>query len=247
MPGRYIDSQVSRGRPRTFSCLSVKDLFTPVGVRNLSEPKGGPGGDALVEGDASTAEGGDGGEAVRGPGGRGGRATVRGNNSFAKGGKGGRGGIVAGMDGTDADVAGDNQGAIGGNGGEAPQADGRGGRGASSTDEEFLQLLKQLGVPESIRPHLKQPYGAPNLIPGRGGDGADSVQYKARRIIIEDLKCQFFRQRGIAERDEFHIWYDRETVSLGWLNDQLVKLGHRWRVELVDEEYQFADTDELTE
>ena len=67
------------------------------------------------------------------------------------------------------------------------------------------------------------------------------------RIIIEDLKCQFFRQRGIAERDEFHIWYDRETVSLGWLNDQLVKLGHRWRVELVDEEYQFADTDELTE
>jgi hypothetical protein len=84
------------------------------------------------------------------------------------------------------------------------------------------------------------------LIPGRGGDGADSVQHRARRIIVEDLKCRFFRQKGIAERDEYHIWYDRETVSVAWLNDQLMKLGHQWQVELVDEEYQFSDLEELT-
>ncbi len=210
----------------------------------LSEPNGGPGGDALVEGDASTAAGGDGGEAVIGPGGKGGAATVRGNNSFAKGGKGGRGGVVAGMDGTDAEVVGDNQGAFGGNGGEAPQADGRGGRGAS-IDDQFGPLFKMLGIPESIRPHLKQPYGAPNLIPGRGGDGADSVQHRARRIIIEDLKCQFFRRNEIAERDEYHIWYDREVVNLAWLNEQLMKFGHRWHVELVDEEYEFSDIEDL--
>jgi len=65
---------------------------------------GGRGGDAHVEGDNSTAEGGQGGDAASGAGGRGGDASVNGDNALAIGGRGGRGGIGPGGRGGDARV-----------------------------------------------------------------------------------------------------------------------------------------------
>lgn len=52
---------------------------------------GGSGGYAAVDGNHSSAEGGDGGVAGAGKGGDGGGATVHGNNSSARGGRGGNG------------------------------------------------------------------------------------------------------------------------------------------------------------
>lgn len=196
--------------------------------------KGGKGGNALVEGDDSTAEGGRGGEAVRGDGGPGGNATVRGNRSAGKGGKGGRGGVGPGGPGGHVDVHTDDTCMEGGNGGEASQHDGRGGRGGSAPRaEHFAELLGR-----KARPHLRWPYGEPVDEPGRGGDAPDTPQYKARRVIIEHLKVMFFVEQSLPLVE---VWWDREIVSLDWLNSQLAEEGHRWRVTIVDEEYEFQD------
>lgn len=193
---------------------------------------GGQGGDASVSGDNSNATGGDGGEAVIGDGGKGGDARVVGNRSSAKGGLGGRGGVGPGMPGQDAVVVGDDCHAIGGQGGEAPQLDGRGGRGGRSGDDAiFLEIF---GL--SRRPHMKHPYGEPVLEPGRGGDSLDTPQYKARRLIVEDIKAQYFRSKGLSV-DE--AWWDRDIVPLAWINERLVADGHRWQATVVDLEYQF--------
>ena len=66
---------------------------------------GGKGGNAFVDGDNSSAEGGEGGDGVVGDGGTGGDAIVSGNNSRARGGSGGRGGIGEGGKGGDARIA----------------------------------------------------------------------------------------------------------------------------------------------
>lgn len=76
--------------------------------------------------------------AATGRGGLGGNAMVQGNRSFAQGGRGGRGGPYGnGMDGGDAHVVGDDSRAIGGDGGDAATADGRGGRGARGPTERY--------------------------------------------------------------------------------------------------------------
>lgn len=70
--------------------------------------KGGKGGNAQVEGESSSAEGGKGGGAAIGDGGDGGDASVAANNSYAIGGEGGRGGLGDGGNGGDAHVGADD-------------------------------------------------------------------------------------------------------------------------------------------
>lgn len=190
---------------------------------------GGRGGHASVKGDRSIAQGGDGGEALIGDGGSGGDSDVLGNNSAAEGGQGGRGGIGPGGAGGDAIVVGDNAFAAGGQGGEALQPDGRGGRGGRS------HMPWLFG---DNRPHMRLPYGEVNNEPGRGGDSADTPQYKARRLIIEVIKVRYFRAKSLPIQN---VWYDREIVDLVWLNGQLEADGHRWRASVVDFEYVFTD------
>lgn len=191
--------------------------------------KGGHGGHASVNGESSIAQGGDGGDAVIGDGGHGGDARVDGNNSEARGGQGGRGGVDPGGRGGDAMAAGSNTFAVGGQGGEASQSDGRGGRGGRS----YMPWL--FG---DKRLHMRLPYGEVNNYPGRGGDSVDTPQYKARRLIVENLKERYFRAKSLPMED---VWYDREIVGLDWLNERIKAEGHRWQVSLVDSEYEFTD------
>jgi hypothetical protein len=194
---------------------------------------GGPGGSAEVDGDSSSALGGDGGEGVIGDGGAGGYARVQGNNSAAIGGPGGRGGLGPGQPGGDAEFSGDNGFVAGGQGGEAAQADGRGGRGGQPG---YLNLP---GV--KPRRHMKLPYYQTSNEPGRGGDSADTPQYMARRLIVEGLKRRFFRNSSPPVLEGDDIWYDRDVVTIVWLNEQLSLEGHRWRVTIVADEYEFVD------
>jgi hypothetical protein len=84
---------------------------------------------------------------------------------------------------------------------------------------------------------MRLPYGEPNTEPGRGGDAADTPQYKARRLIIEELKTRYMKARGLP-LDE--VWWDRD-VPLEWLNQQLERDGHRWCARIIDSEYEFVD------
>ncbi|MCB4770509.1 hypothetical protein LGR54_18025 [Ancylobacter sp. Lp-2] len=228
---------------------------------------GGRGGDAHVDGENSSAEGGKGGDAAEENGGRGGDACVEGDNIRAIGGLGGRGGITPGAPGGDAYAArnatefeclltirgqedtkeGGGGGSgyvaadsvlealiVGGQGGEAGQRDGRGGRGG----RVFIspELREFLGLPD--RGNKKWPYFEPVTEPGRGGDGEDTPQYKARRIIVEQLKRRYFRNKNL---DLAEAWWDRTVVPMGWLNEQLCHEGHRWQASIVDDEYEFVD------
>ncbi|HVZ47064.1 MAG TPA: hypothetical protein VHA82_24870 [Ramlibacter sp.] len=187
----------------------------------------------MVEGNASTAMGGDAGDTVIGPGGSGGLARVVGDRSHAFGGRGGRGGVGSGGPGGDAEVLGDDSSCYGGNGGEANQRDGRGGRGGTPHKAVF----DMMGLPYR---DMKLPYWAPNLIPGRGGDAGDSPQHIARRLIVEELKLRYFAASGVTY-DRMDVWFDREIVPLAWLNAQLRADGHEWSAAIVDQEYECSD------
>lgn len=196
---------------------------------------GGCGGDAFVNGQDSSAEGGVGGDAVLASGGNGGHALVIGDRSGGKGGAGGRGGIIPGGDGGHVIVLSPDTFGAGGDGGEAPQADGRGGRGGRSyqPDDEPHPLFTR-------RPaHMRWPYFEPVTEPGRGGDGADTPQYMARRLIVEQIKRAYFTSMALPLSE---AWWDREIVPLVWINCQLEADGHLWRATVVDDEYEFTDT-----
>lgn len=243
---------------------------------------GGRGGDATVFGDDSTAEGGQGGDAVLGGGGDGGHATVAADRGHARGGPGGRGGVHPGGKGGDAHILpdhasledripvgprdtyisidgkilalarggqnGDEGGGggdaytvggdsfvAGGQGGEAPQGDGRGGRGGQTPiPDSFAQLMGMRRRPA----HMRWPYYEPVTEPGRGADGADTPQYKARRLIVEQIKRRYFARQGLP-LDE--VWWDRAVVPITWINEQLEAEGHQWRTSVVDDEYEFSD------
>ncbi len=203
-------------------------------MKILNAGTGGDGGHAEVDGDHSSASGGLGGDAVIGDGGRGGDARVVGNQSNAIGGRGGRGGIGPGQPGGDVEVHGDDQFSVGGQGGEANQPDGRGGRGGRAHLASTL-----LGLPD--RGHIKPPYGQAHNEPGRGGDAPDTPQYMARKLIIMGLKERYFIAKSIEPCNLATIWYDRSVVPPEWLNETLALRGHRWRVDVVDQEYVFAD------
>lgn len=198
------------------------------------EKSGGAGGNAEVEGNDSSATGGAGGDAVQGNGGRGGNARVFGNRSGAVGGKGGRGGIGPGQPGGDVAVLTDDAFAAGGQGGEASQLDGRGGRGGRA-----FEVCSFFGLQD--RGHIKAPYGQQHTEPGRGGDAPDSPQYMARKLTIMALKERYFVAKQIEPRDQETVWYDRTVVPTAWLNDTLKLRGHKWRVSVMDSEYEFAD------
>jgi hypothetical protein len=202
-------------------------------MSELKRGVGGRGGDAEVEGDDSSAEGGEGGQAVISDGGRGGDAKVAGNRSVAIGGKGGRGGVGPGQRGGDAIVTQDSVFSVGGQGGEASQADGRGGRGGRA------HLAIAAGVQD--RGHIKPPYGKPHTEPGRGGDAPDTPQYVARKLIVMALKERYYIEKEIEPRDPDTVWYDRVVVPLDWLNATLDLRGHKWTVSIVDKEYEFTD------
>ena len=195
---------------------------------------GGAGGSAEVEGNDSSATGGAGGDAVQGNGGKGGNARVRGNRSIAVGGKGGRGGVGPGQPGGDVTVSSDDVFAAGGQGGEASQHDGRGGRG-----DQAFNVCSFFGLPD--RGHVKPPYGQQHTEPGRGGDAPDSPQYMARKLTIMALKERYFITKQIEPRDSDTIWYDRTVVPIEWLNQTLLLRGYKWRVSVIDSEYNFTN------
>ena len=55
------------------------------------------------------------------------------------------------------------------------------------------------------------------------------------------LKERYFTAKLIERKDADSIWYDRTVVPLTWLNDTLQLRGYKWRVSVVDGEYEFAD------
>jgi len=202
---------------------------------------GGRGGDASVRGNSAHAIGGRGGRGGIGPGGAGGDAAVvrdqeqllelliraEPDGSTEPGGRGGSAfAIVTGGLGS-ATV-------VGGQGGEASQHDGRGGRGGLACIP--AELRQFLGVPD--RGNMRWPYFEPVTEPGRGGDAADTPQYMARRLIVENLKRGYFKARGLPVTD---VWCDRSVVPIDWLNEQLKIFGNRWVASIVDEEYEFTD------
>lgn len=200
----------------------------------MSDPKheiGARGGHAIAEGEFSTAIGGDAGPPGPKPGGRGGDARATKRGSTVIGGPGGRGGAVEGMPGMDVSddlVSDDAMGVYieGGMGGEAPQLDGRGGRG---------------GLPPNcgIRWHLKRPYWSDNVfIPGRGGDGEDSLQYRARRLIVEMIKAEYLHAPRYFTTE---VWYERDAVPIEVINASLAKMGMNWQVSIEDGEYVMHD------
>lgn len=222
---------------------------------------GGDGGDATAAADRSHAIGGKGGCGGIGPGGKGGNAhvfpdgtlledcvsedepghiVVRPNDTYiaingkvvalARGGEngdeGGRGG--------DGYVVGNDSFSAGGQGGEAMQPDGRGGRGGRAfMPDEFA---KHLGIQRTN--HMRWPYYEPITEPGRGGDSPDTPQYRARRLIVEQIKKQYFAHQGLP-LDK--VWWDREVAPLAWINEQLEADGYLWRASIVDDEYEFSD------
>lgn len=229
-------------------------------MENLQETADG--GNAHAQGDRSYAEGGAAGDSSNGVGGDGGRAHAVGNDSVAIAGRGGRGGLGKGGPGGDATALGDGTIYYGGDGGESSQHDGRGGRGG------VAQMMESIAGPEfARRARMKLPYGAPNTFPGRGGDTPDTPRYRARRIIVEHIKMQYFSAHsipteGAARLDdrlrmmpsEWHqaltakhsdVWYDREVVPLSWINDQLRHGGHKWAASVEAEEYVFTDRKEV--
>lgn len=202
-------------------------------MKKITQGTGGAGGQAEVEGDHSTALGGDGGEAVIGDGGPGGKARVKGNRSLGVGGKGGRGGLGPGQPGGDVSIEQDNIFMAGGQGGESNQIDGRGGRGGRSHGAYLFGF--------DNRGYIKPPYGHSQNESGRGGDAPDTPQYMARKLLVLGLKERYFIEKSITPCDLESIWYDRNIVDLKWLNETLLLRGYRWQVSVVDDEYEFSD------
>lgn len=222
--------------------------------------KGGDGGQATVAADRSRALGGRGGRGGIGPGGRGGDGHVLpvgtcldehansdkldppigpGDTHISIDGKiillarGGQNGGESGKGG-DGFAVGDNSFSAGGQGGESSQPGGRGGRGGRAHMPDDLAGL--LG--SRRRAHMRWPYYEAVTEPGRGGDAPDTPQYKARRLIVEELKKRYFVNRGLPL---YEVWWDREVVSLAWINEQLEVGGYRWRASVLDDEYEFVD------
>lgn len=222
---------------------------------------GGDGGHATVAADRSHAVGGRGGRGGIGPGGGGGDAHILPDDAsleyrfggdkpdllsvgpsdtyiaidgkiilLARGGQngdeGGRGG--------DGYAVGSNSFVAGGQGGEASQPDGRGGRGGRAFMPD--ELLGQHDTQRTA--HMRWPYYEPITEPGRGGDAPDTPQYKARRLIVEQIKKRYFALQGLPLDI---VWWDREVVPLSWINEQLEANGHLWRASVVDDEYEFSD------
>ena len=73
---------------------------------------------------------------------------------------------------------------------------------------------------------------------GRGGDGADSLQYRARRLIVEMIKAEYL---GALAYFNTEVWYEREAVPLESINASLAAMKMNWRVSIDDYEYVMHD------
>lgn len=225
-------------------------------LKTILEPA--KGGNAHAEGDYSYAEGGAAGDSSRGVGGDGGHAHALGKYSIAVGGRGGRGGVGKGSPGGNAVELSEDAACYGGNGGESGQHDGRGGRGGTP---QMLQVL--FGAELARRAEMKLPYGSASTCPGRGGDGCDTPQYMARRLIVEQIKYRYFVEHDLPTEGTFSssgrlsgwsdvtyqtltekncdVWFDRTIVPLAWINDQIQQRGNKWIANIEDNEYVFTD------
>lgn len=148
-------------------------------------------------------------DSPHGPGGLGGSSYATGARSTAIGGSGGRGGAGPGGDGGHSHAAGEGSVSIGGHGGDARQPGGQGGRGARGPTERF-------GFPS-------QDWGV-----GRGGRGPSTPDF-IRIIGVLRSICNEYLQR--FSEDAIYINSGLEQVPTDWLNQRLMELGERWRVE----------------
>lgn len=144
-----------------------------------------------------------------GSGGRGGDAHAIGAHSTAMGGHGGRGGLGSGGNGGRGRATGDRSVSIGGNGGDGAQPGGMGGRGARGPTERF-------GFPSDM-------WG-----PGRGGRGGCTPEFIRLRGVLSGI-CQEYVKR--FPDDSPFIDAGLEQVPTDWLNQRLVELGEKWKVD----------------
>jgi hypothetical protein len=91
-------------------------------------------------------------------------------------------------------------------GGEAGQPDGRGGRGGRN------------GLEAAGFPNGQLPDGTWLSDYGRGGSGANTIEYNARLVTIEKLRAEYSATHPEQPRE---FWDRRESVPLEWLNAEL--------------------------
>lgn len=144
------------------------------------------------------------------PGGRGGSGHVTGARATVTGGRGGRGGITGpGGDGGSGFVTGDDAIIIGGDGGDAGQPGGVGGRGGRGPSDRF-------GTPSNL-------WGA-----GRGGRGSCTPECSRILEVLSGV-CREYSERFPDEAP--YIDAGLEQVPTDWLNQRLVEMDERWRVD----------------
>jgi hypothetical protein len=150
------------------------------------------------------------GDSGDGRGGQGGSVRATGARATAMGGRGGRGGVGGrGGDGGSGSVAGDDAIVIGGDGGDAARPDGGGGRGGRGPTDKF-------GFPSHM-------WGV-----GRGGRGACTPEFSRLLKVLSEV-CKEYSER--FPDDAPYIDAGLEQVPTAWLNQRLVELGERWRVD----------------
>lgn len=144
-----------------------------------------------------------------GPGGRAGSGYAMGTRSAAIGGDGGRGGEGPGGDGGHGVATGHGAIGIGGTGGDARQPGGQGGRGGRGPTDRFGTASSMWGV-------------------GRGGRGGCTPEFIRRSDVLRGI-CTEYLQR--FPQDAPFINAGLEQVPTDWLNQRLVEMGERWRVD----------------
>lgn len=145
-----------------------------------------------------------------GRGGKGGSGYVLGDRATVIAGKGGRGGVGGpGGDGGSGYVAGDDAFIKAGGGGDAGQPGGQGGRGARGPLDEFGTPSDQWGA-------------------GRGGRGAGTPEGIHLREVLSRV-CSEYLER--FPQDAPFIEAGLEQVPTDWLNQRLMELGEKWRVD----------------
>jgi hypothetical protein len=155
------------------------------------------------------------GSEIIGPG-SGGNATVSGKRSGAIGGDAGHSGIWPGGPGGNAAVQGDDSFAMGGAGSNSGDPDGRGGRAAKSPME----------IQDKETSMWKY---------GRGGIGANALEYNRRLAILTRVRQEYLST--FPDETPF-INAGVDSVPEHWVNKRLEELGEAWRVVLKDGGYE---------
>jgi hypothetical protein len=144
-----------------------------------------------------------------GRGGRGGSGYAIGTRSTAIGGRGGRGGEGPGGDGGHGYAAGDDSVSMGGHGGDGRQPGGQGGRGGRGPTDRFGTPSHMWGI-------------------GRGGRGGNTPEFIRLSEVLHSICGEYLLR---FPQDAPSINAGLEQVPTDWLNQRLVELGERWRVD----------------